>query len=140
MRIYLSPKKSVDKSFKNVSNIASLDMVLDGEVRTLIVDNFISAFSYSEIDQVIMKIIKKLRLGAEFIVIEPDLDLLSIRYFRDEIDIEKYNSVLFQNNRSIKSILTCEFLSTALSKYLTITEKSFDENLSQFMIKCRRDR
>lgn len=140
MRIYLSQKKSMDKSFKNISNIASLDMVLDGEVRALVVDNFISGFSYSEIEQVIIKLIKKLRLGSEFILIEPDLDFISMKYFRDEISLEQYNTVLFQNKRSIKSILTCEFVAGILSKYLTITEKSFDENISQFMIKARRDR
>jgi len=139
MKIYLSAKQSLDNSYKSISNIAAFEaMVLDGEATKIIVQNFISGFSFNEIEALLNKVIKKLRLNGELLIIEPDLDLICMKFFRNDIDIKEFNELLFSNNRNIKSILTMEYVAAIISKSLKITEKHFDENTSSSLIKARR--
>ena len=139
MKIYLSTKPLLDDSYKSISNIVTFDaMVLDGEATKIVVQNFISSFSFNEVDLILNKIIKKLRLKGELIIIEPDLDLICMKFYRNDIDIRDFNSIVFAANRSAKSILTMEYLTQLIEKSLTITEKHFDEIASSSMIKARR--
>jgi hypothetical protein len=141
MRIYLSQKESTDSSLISISNISTFnDSVLDAEAKLIIADSFLSSFTINEVKQVINLIVKKMRIGSELIIIEQDLDLLSMKYFRDEISLDYFNTLLFQSpSRSIKNILTGEFIREVISSSnLKIEEQNFDENLCTYTIKVRR--
>lgn len=138
MRIYLSTKKPSDIGYQWISNIASLNQhVLDGEATSIIVDKFLCGFAINELESLLNKIISKLRLNADLVIMETDIDFLCTKYRRSSVNIEELNSILFQNN-SIKSFLTIEHIEKYLPPQIQVTHKNFDNKLSQITIKCRR--
>ena len=63
MKVYLSNKKCIDQSFTHCNNLASLDAIaLDSEITSLIVDGFLSSFSFLEIQEAMKIILRKCRL------------------------------------------------------------------------------
>jgi len=140
MKVYLSPNKPEEKYNAWISNIATLDgQVLDSEATQIIADQFLSMFNYNEVDQVISKISRKMRLGCELIIIEPDFSLISQQYIRDDFSLGDINNILF-NGSYIKSVLNLEEIIHRLPVYnLTISQKSFNNQSAQMIIKCRRD-
>ena len=82
-----------------ISNIATLDgQVLDSEATQIIADQFLSMFNYNEVDQIISKISRKMRLGCELIIIEPDFNLISQQYIRDDFSLGDINDILFNGS------------------------------------------
>lgn len=141
MRVHLSQIESTDTSLKSIYDISCFNnSVLDGEAKLIVVNNFLCSFNISEIRQAIELIIKKIRIGGELVIIEQDIDLLAMKYFRDEISIEYFNTLLFKiPQMSVKSILTSQFIKTFISaSSLKIEEESFDENLCSYTIKARK--
>ena len=140
MKVYLSPNKPEEKYNAWISNIATLDgQVLDSEATQIIADQFLSMFNYNEVDQVISKISRKMRLGCELIIIEPDFSLISQQYIRDDFSLGDINNILF-NGSYIKSVLNLEEIIHRLPVYnLSISQKSFNNQSAQMIIKCRRD-
>jgi len=138
MRIYLSSQEPPDIGYQWISNIASLNQqVLDGEATSIVVDKFLCGFSINELEALLNKIISKLRLNADLVIMETDIDFLCTKYRRSAIDVEELNSILFQSH-SIKSLLTVDHIEKYLPPQIKITHKNFDANLSQITIKCRR--
>ena len=70
MKVYLSPQKPEADYNAWISNIATLDgQVLDSEATQIIADQFFSMFNYHEVDQIISKVSKKMRLFLLFATI-----------------------------------------------------------------------
>jgi len=140
MKVYLSPNKPEEKYNAWISNIATLDgQVLDSEATQIIADQFLSMFNYNEVDQIISKISRKMRLGCELIIIEPDFNLISQQYIRDDFSLGDINNILF-NGSYIKSVLTLEEIIHRLPAHnLSISQKSFNSQSAQMTIKCRRE-
>ena len=139
MKIYLSPQDPPDQAYKHISNLVALDnQVLDHEASVIIADKFLSQFFYNEINSVIDNIISKMRLNSNITFIEPDMDLLAKKYIRDDIDLETINNLMF-NGRATKSILSMQSLVRAVDGKLNITEKHFDENNAQIILKAGRN-
>ena len=139
MKIYLSPKTpNLDTHHTWVSNIATLQgQLLQNEATEIICDNFLSMFSVDEITGVLDVIISKMRSNAELVISEPDFNLISRQYTRDERDIDNINSIFFQGS-SLKSFLTLEKIVSLLGDKLSIEQKYFDNTSSKMTIKCRR--
>ena len=138
MRIYLSTQTPPNTGHQWIPNIASLNQqVLDGEATSIIVDKFLCEFTLSELEPLLDKIISKLRLYDELVIMETDIDFLCTKYRRSNVDLEELNSILFQGN-SIKSFLTMEYIEKYLSPQIQITHKNFDNKSSQITMKCRR--
>ena len=96
MKVYLSPQKLEADYNAWISNIATLDgQVLDSEATQIIADQFFSMFNYHEVDQIISKVSKKMRLGCELTIIEPDFNLISQQYIRDDFSLGDINNILF---------------------------------------------
>tara|TARA_R100000008_G_scaffold64224_1_gene41336 strand:+ start:6014 stop:6439 length:426 start_codon:yes stop_codon:yes gene_type:complete len=140
MKVYLSPNKPEEKYNAWISNIATLDgQVLDSEATQIIADQFLSMFTYHEVDQIISKISKKMRLGCELTIIEPDFNLVSQQYIRDDFSLGDINHILF-NGSYIKSVLNLEEIIHRLPSHnLSISQKFFNNQSAQMTIKCRRD-
>ena len=138
MRIYLSSQEPPDIGYQWIPNIASLNQqVLDGEATSIVVDKFLCGFPVNELEALLNKIISKLRLNAELVIMETDIDFLCTKYRRSNVDLEELNSILFQGN-SIKSFLTMEYIEKYLPPQIQITHKNFDNKSSQITMKCRR--
>ena len=139
MRVYLSPQSPPDKSYMHISNVAMLDSQVEtNEASEIIVDKFLSQFSYDDIKSVVGKIISKMRLNSSVIFIEPDMNLLSQKYVRDDISLVDINNLMF-GNRATKSVLTMQSLNDAIGGQLNISEKHFDENNAQIVLKAGRN-
>ena len=138
MRIYLSTQQPPDIGHQWISNIAALSQhVLDGEATSIIVDKFLCRFPINELQSLLDKIISKLRLNAELVIIDTDIDFLCTKYRKSDIDVEELNSILFEDNH-IKSLLTMEYVERHMPPNIQITHTHFDNKLSQITIKCRR--
>ena len=139
MKIYLSPQDPPDQAYQHISNLVAFDnQVLDHEASVIIADKFLSQFFYNEISNVIDKIISKMRLNSSITLVEPDMDLLAQKYIRDDIDLASINGLMF-NGRATKSILSMQSLINAIGGKLSITEKHFDENNAQIILKAGRN-
>jgi len=138
MRIYLSTQQPPDIGYQWISNIAALNQhVLDGEATSIIVDKFLCRFSINELQSLLDKIISKLRLNAELVIMDTDIDFLCTKYRKSDIDVEELNSILFEDS-GLKSLLTMEYVEQHIPPNIQVTHKNFDSKLSQITIKCRR--
>jgi hypothetical protein len=138
MRIYLSMIEPNDKSCVWISDIATFEsQVLDGEATYIVLNRFLSAFTHAEIQPLLEKIVKKMRLNCELVVIENDMDFIAKKLVRDEINIGEVNDILFRNT-FIKSVCTLENIEKNLPNSIQLQHKHFDNLLSEITIKCRR--
>ena len=135
-KIYLSNKPPSDKSFKHCSNLAELDSSFcDSEVTNLVIDSFFSCFSFGELKEAMMLVLKKCRIGCEVTIIEADCNLLFRFYTRGDIDINDFNSLFFDSPK--KSILNTEIIEASIPSNFSIEEKSIS-NFASSTIKIRR--
>jgi len=138
MNIYLSSKNCPNENYTHVSDIFSFDKsVLNSEARSIICDCFLSEFSLSDIDSVIKKVFSKLRIGASITIIEKDIDLLCLKYTRNEITMEQLNDFIF-TDKSTCSTFNIEFVEPKISDSIQIEEKFIDSEQGMFVIKGRR--
>jgi hypothetical protein len=127
-----------DKSCVWISDIATFEsQVLDGEATYIVLNRFLSAFTHAEIQPLLEKIVKKMRLNCELVVIENDMDFIAKKLVRDEINIGEVNDILFRNT-FIKSVCTLENIEKNLPNSIQLQHKHFDNLLSEITIKCRR--
>jgi len=140
MKIYLCLTEPEEKTHKWVSNIAVLNgIVEDSEATSIICNNFLSSFVYHELEGVLKKIVSKMRLGAELIIINPDIKMLSQRICNEEIDTPTLNDILFKHG-SLKSLSSAEELHELMPENLQVTHKHFDAIMSSITIKTKRIR
>jgi len=138
MRIYLSMIEPNDKSCVWISDIATFEsQVLDGEATYIILNRFLSTFTHAELKPLLEKIAKKMRLNCELTIIENDMDFISKKLVRNEINIGEVNDVMFKNP-FIKSVCTLENIEYKIPDNIPLNHKHFDNLLSEITIKCRR--
>lgn len=143
MKIYLSNKKNTDERMIHCSNIISLDQtVLDGEAREIVIDNFISSFAINETRVLLEKILKKSRLNSEITIIDSDFDLLCLKHYRGELNLENTNNYIFSSMNSIKSVINLAFIMDILKSNQNIEIMSVNVDYSNccFTIKIRRSK
>lgn len=138
MKVYLSNKKCIDQSFKHCSNLASLDAIaLDSEITKLVIDEFLSSFSFAELQEAMQIMLKKCRLGCEVVITELDSNILFRLYTRGEIQIDYFNQVFFQGVK--KCILNTEVIESCIPANFSLEEKFISpQGLST--IKIRRSK
>ena len=136
MKVYLSNKKCIDQSFKHCSNLASLENIaLDSEITNLVIDEFLSSFSFSEVQEAVKIILKKCRINCEVVIMELDCNILFRHYTRDEIQIDYFNKLFFEGVK--KCILNTEIVESCVPNNFSVQEKSISpQGLST--IKIRR--
>ncbi len=136
MKVYLSNKKCIDHSFKHCSNLASLENIaLDSEITNLVIDEFLSSFSFSEVQEAVKIILKKCRINCEVVIMELDCNILFRHYTRDEIQIDYFNKLFFEGVK--KCILNTEIVESCVPNNFSVQEKSISpQGLST--IKIRR--
>ena len=140
MKIYLCLTEPEEKTHKWVSNIAVFNgFVEDSEATSIVCDGFLSSFAYSELEDVLKRIVSKMRLGAELIIINSDIKMLSQRICSEEIDTSTLNSILFKHG-SLKSLSSVEGLCELMPENLQVTHKHFDAITSGVTIKAKRIR
>ena len=138
MRIYLSPTKPEEKTHQWVSNIAVLNGVVeDCEATSIVCDNFLSTFTQEELVPVMAKILSKMRLNCELIIVQPDIEILAHKFGREEISLEFLNDALFRVG-AIKSVTSAEQIRQALPEVVQITHQNFDVATSTITIKAKR--
>lgn len=138
MRIYLSMNDPGDASYTWISDIATFaSQVLDNEATHIVLDRFLCAFTHNELAPLIEQIVKKMRLNSELVIIENDMDFLSQKVTRGEMDIGEINDVMFKNP-FIKSVCTAENIESNLPSNVQVYHKNFDIPLAEVAIKCRR--
>ena len=127
-----------DKSCVWISDIATFEsQVLDGEATYIILNRFLSTFTHAELKPLLEKIAKKMRLNCELTIIENDMDFISKKLVRGEINIGEVNDVMFKNS-FIKSVCTLENIENNIPDSIPLNHKHFDNLLSEITIRCRR--
>ena len=139
MRAYLSQSEPEDQSFQHFTNVVSFSRaVLDSEATHIVCNGFLSSFSYRDLEGLFQLVFLKMRIGCELTIIEPDFYLISKRIFREELDIEVINGIIFDVN-SLKSILTMKTIERFIDPKLEVVSKHFDENLCKSIITIKRN-
>ena len=140
MKIYLCPTEPVEltKSTTWISNLATFNGVVgDSEATSIVCDFFLSSFKYEELQGVLNKIVSKMRLNSELILIHPDINILSQRLVREEVDTQTFNNILFKAG-GIKSVFPMEDVERSLPSSVQVTHKHFDALTSQIILTARR--
>jgi len=138
MRIYLSMNDPGDASYVWISDIATFgSQVLDNEATHIVLNRFLSTFTHNELVPLIQQIVKKMRLNCELVIVENDIDFLSQKVARGEMDIHEINDAMFKNP-FIKSVCTIENIESNLPSNVQVSHKNFDTPLAEVTIKCRR--
>ena len=138
MKIYLCSTRPEEKTHQWVSNMAVFSGAAeDNEATSIICNNFLSCFTYDELPQLLEKIVIKMLLNSELIIIQADISMLSQRLFREEIDTTTLNNILF-NNGPIKSVCCTEEIESLISENLEITNKHFNMTTASVVIRARR--
>ena len=78
-----------------------------------------------------------MRIGGELIIYATDIVILSQRIYKDEIDLNILNNILFKNG-SIKSAYSMDLVEQLLPKNIEILNKHFNIGTSEIVIKTRR--
>ena len=100
MKIYLSHKEPLDTAYNHCSNLASLENTsLDGEVTDLVIDSFLSCFSYCGVLELVKIILKKCRINCQVTIIEADCNILFRQYTRGEIELDYFNTLFFDASK-----------------------------------------
>ena len=114
MKVYLSTKDLSDSSYKHCSNLASFDnSCLDSEITSLIIDCFLSSFSFNELEEVTKQIL------------------------RDDLQLQYFNEIFFQNGK--KSIMNTTKLESLIPENFEVQQKYISES-SLSVLKIRRVR
>tara|TARA_A100001201_G_scaffold134516_1_gene122207 strand:+ start:661 stop:1077 length:417 start_codon:yes stop_codon:yes gene_type:complete len=138
MKVYLSTKDLSDSSYKHCSNLASFDnSCLDSEITSLIIDCFLSSFSFNELEEVTKQILKKCRTNCDVMIIEPDCDILFRMYTRDDLQLQYFNEIFFQSGK--KSIMNTTKLESLIPENFEVQQKYISES-SLSVLKIRRVR
>lgn len=138
MKIYLSTQAPLDKSYLWINNISVLNnSVDDSEANEIILDSFLSGFSMSDVEKVLDKILSKLRITGTLTIIEQDIDIILLKYFRDQISLADLNSILI-NNRSIKSLLNIEYIDKYLINKIHPSHKHVNSEDGTIILKYKR--
>lgn len=140
MKVYLSlTRLEDDEAYDHYRNIGRFaNGVMNSEANEIICKDFLSSFSYEEVGGVIDIIISKMRIGCELTIVEPDFYLVSKHIFRESINMEDVNRLVFKGG-ILKSILTVSDIeSFFVNLNLQVVSKHFDENFCRFIIKIRR--
>lgn len=137
MKIYLSITKPQD-SRKWANSLPMLDgLVLNSEATDITCDNFISSFEISELKFLLENIIIKIRINGTITIADVDADIISRRMYTNELSIEKYNNILFADQKR-KSVISLSEIESMLPNSLKIESKYYDQNTCRFTLKCRR--
>ena len=83
------------------------------------------------------KIVSKMRINCELVIMQPDIGILSHHLFREEIDTETLNNVLFKNG-AIKSASLAQEVESLMPQNIEVTNKHFDVATANIVIKARR--
>ena len=138
MKIYLCATQPEEKTHQWVSNMAVFNgMVEDSEATSIVCDNFLSCFMHEELLGAVEKIVSKMRLNSELVIIHPDIHMLSHRLYREELDMQAINDILFKNG-PIKSVCSVEKIQQALPANIQIMHQNFDIATSTITIKATR--
>ena len=140
MKIYLSanPPTDQNKFHKWVSSLAALDgLVMSSEATSIVCGHFLSTLPIQQMAAAINLMASKMRIGGELIIYATDIVILSQRIYKDEIDLNILNNILFKNG-SIKSAYSMDLVEQLLPKNIEILNKHFNIGTSEIVIKTRR--
>lgn len=137
MKIYLSNNKPNNNTHTWINNLSTLnDTVLNAEATEIICEDFLSSFNIDEQRELINKVVEKLRLNSKLIISEVDCNLISKRFYLEELNLQEINRIMFTNKR--KSILSVAEISKNLPDKLEVNNKHFQYNECRIILTCRR--
>lgn len=140
MKIYISKDQpSNELGYTWVSSIRTLDaMVQDSEATSIIVDDFLSSVRIEETGNLLLGIVKKMRIGSEIIFYQRDIDLICHEYARGSFNLEEFNRLVFSGDR-VNSVFNLDILCNSLKTLnLNIESKQLNHKNFQGVVKARR--
>lgn len=102
-------------------------LVSNAEADTIIVEDFLSTYSYEELPNVINFILSKLRKGGQVTFSFMDGELAAYNLTRGYISLEEYNNLMFSD--MVLSTISSEFMLKMFEKFdLTVESCQIFEN------------
>lgn len=138
MKIFISKELPTNDSYAHVSDLGLLDLVVeDSEATEIIVDNFLSKFTFEEIGNVVQKIASKLRKNGKITFYHAEIDMICYQRSRSMIDIDTLNKTLFSQGET-RSVFPIENLVDLLTSVgLSIKSKQL-HNSCQAIVTATR--
>ena len=138
MRIYLSNNEPSDPSYTWISDLNTLDLLVEEcEATDVIIDNILSNFKFEEIGDVVKKIMSKMRMGSRVAFYQLDFDLMSHQYDKGLFGIHDINTYLFADG-SKSSVFNMADICNLISSHLIIESKELVHDNFQCIIIARR--
>lgn len=99
MKILFSKCAQEKDGFVCITNLNSIDLIVeDSEATEIILDNYLSAFAHSQGQEILKKILSKLRLNGKIIIYNPDIDLICFEYTKNNLNEKTLNDILFDGS------------------------------------------
>ena len=138
MLIYLTASDKELSNYTNYHNVPALSReVMDNEAREIICENFLSSFDYNDVPKLLEFIFNKIRLEGTLTIREPDFNLISRQFFREEVDTKLVNDIVFSENQILKCFLTLESVEQLVqADRFKVVSKEFDSH--NFTLKIKR--
>ena len=138
MKIFISKELPTNDSYAHVSDLALLDLVVENsEATEIIVDNFLSKFTFGEIGNVVQKIVSKLRKNGKIIFYHAEIDMICYQRSRSMIDIDTLNKILFGQGET-RSVFPIENLVDLLtSAGLSVKSKQLHDTCQAIVTATR---
>lgn len=139
MKIYLSTQDPKNEFYKWANSLPMLDgIVLDSEATAIVCDSFISSFDYHEAGALLLKIVKKMRIGCELVVMDVDAEMLCRSFYVEEINQKQLNEIVFMSQKR-KSLFSMSHIEENLPENIRVTNKHYENGNCSFILKCRRE-
>lgn len=126
MKIIFSKYQQEKDGYVCITNLNTLNIIVeDAEATEIIIDNYLSAFTYKQVPEVLNKILNKLRIKGNITIYQPDIDFICFEYTKNNIDQNTLNDILFDGG-PLGSFWSMETLCELLKNYnIEILNKKF---------------
>ena len=138
MKVYVSQLPHLDDSYVSINDLGVLDILVeDSEAKEIIVDNFLTKFTFKEVGGIIQKLVSKLRNKGKIVFYQAEIDMVCYQRSRSMIDLDRLNEILFAQGE-IRSVLPIENLIDLLkSSGLTICSKELHDTCQAVIVATR---
>ena len=138
MKVYVSQLPHSDDSYVSINDLGVLDILVeDSEAKEIIVDNFLTKFSFKEIGGIVQKLVSKLRSQGKIVFYQAEIDMICYQRSRSMIDLDRLNEILFAQGE-IRSVLPIENLIDLLKSFgLTVLSRELHDTCQAIIVATR---
>jgi hypothetical protein len=128
MKVFVSEGENKRDGYHNCTLPELFNSVEDGEASVIECDDIFSSYKSEDIG-ILISVAKKVKIGGELIVVEPDVvGLLLSWYLHNDSTLEQVNDRIFSNG-SINSVINVSHMTKLLEDNFDVSVNKFGGNI-----------